>query len=174
MILISGPVQLRPPAGVTIVPCALQNRCGEAVMRPSSRATSLSRVQPSRIITSATVSPQKLKKTAARFSFELDPTPDILAEVGEKKGDRLLIGFAAETEHLVEEARRKLKTKKCDMIVANLVGREDTGFEADDNEVTLITRSANPVHIGPAPKREIADGILDQIPALRLATHSAV
>jgi phosphopantothenoylcysteine synthetase/decarboxylase len=60
------------------------------------------------------------------------------------------------------------------MVVANLVGRASVGFESDFNEVTLITRSADPMHIGPAPKREIANGILDQIPALRLATHSAV
>jgi phosphopantothenoylcysteine decarboxylase/phosphopantothenate--cysteine ligase len=115
-----------------------------------------------------------MKKTGARLSVELDPTPDILAEVGRKKGDRLLIGFAAETEHLTQEARRKLETKNCDMVVANLVGQEGTGFESDFNEVTLITRSADPVHIGPAPKREIADRILDQIPVLRLAANTAV
>ena len=76
-----------------------------------------------------------MKKTAARLSLELDPTPDILAELGRKKGDRLLIGFAAETENLEREARRKLETKNCDMIVANLVGGDDTGFESDQNEV---------------------------------------
>ena len=65
----------------------------------------------------------KIKKTATRMSLELDPTPDILAELGRKKGDRLLIGFAAETENLVEEARRKLVSKNCDMVVANLVGQ---------------------------------------------------
>src|SRR6185369_11045223 len=58
---------------------------------------------------------QKMKKTAARLSLELDPTPDILAELGRKKGDRLLVGFAAETENLAAEARRKLESKNCDM-----------------------------------------------------------
>ena len=72
------------------------------------------------------------------MSLELDPTPDILAELGQKKGDRLLIGFAAETENLVEEARRKLESKNCDMVVANLVGQEGTGFESDENEVILV------------------------------------
>ena len=65
---------------------------------------------------------QKMKKTAARMSLELDPTPDILAELGRKKGDRLLIGFAAETQNLPQEARRKLESKNCDMVVGNLVG----------------------------------------------------
>ena len=77
----------------------------------------------------AEVPKQKMKKTATRLSLELDPTPDILAEVGQKKGDRLLIGFAAETQNLIEEARRKLKTKNCDMVVGNLVSRDDIGFE---------------------------------------------
>ena len=68
---------------------------------------------------------QKVKKTAARISLELDPTPDILAELGRKKGDRLLIGFAAETQNLQQEARRKLESKNCDMVVGNLVGGAD-------------------------------------------------
>ena len=70
----------------------------------------------------AKVPDQKVKKTAARISLELDPTPDILAELGRKKGDRLLIGFAAETQNLQQEARRKLESKNCDMVVGNLVG----------------------------------------------------
>ena len=76
----------------------------------------------------ADVPRQKRKKTATRLSLELDPTPDILAELGQKKGDRLLVGFAAETENLIEEARRKMTTKKCDMVVANLVSGKGHGF----------------------------------------------
>jgi phosphopantothenoylcysteine decarboxylase/phosphopantothenate--cysteine ligase len=112
---------------------------------------------------------QKLKKTATRLSLELDPTPDILAEVGQRKGDRLLIGFAAETENLLEEARRKMNAKKCDMLVANLVNREGLGFESDQNEVEIISRSGQIVHAGPAGKKEIAERILDQVATLRLS-----
>ena len=115
---------------------------------------------------------QKLKKTAARLSLELDPTPDILAEVGQKKGDRLLIGFAAETDHLVEEARRKMQTKNCDMVVANFVGHEGTGFESDLNEVTMVTHGGETIHAGPAEKSEIAELILDQVLKLRLILHA--
>src|SRR6201994_5195295 len=86
----------------------------------------------------ANAATQKLKKSAMRLSLELDPTPDILNELGRKKGDRLLIGFAAETDRLEEEARRKLESKNCDMIVANKVGVAGTGFESDDNEVLLV------------------------------------
>jgi phosphopantothenoylcysteine decarboxylase/phosphopantothenate--cysteine ligase len=115
---------------------------------------------------------QKEKKTAARLSLELDPTPDILAELGKKKGDRLLIGFAAETDHLVAEARRKLETKNCDMVVANLVSRGGTGFDSDENEVTLVTRGGEAITVERAPKRVIARRIFDPVIKLRLVMHA--
>jgi phosphopantothenoylcysteine decarboxylase/phosphopantothenate--cysteine ligase len=106
------------------------------------------------------------------MTLELDPTPDILSELGRKKGDRLLIGFAAETENLQQEARRKLETKNCDMIVGNVVGRDETGFESDENEVTLILRTGETISVPRASKREIADRIFDQVLKLRLALHT--
>ena len=115
----------------------------------------------------------KIKKTAMRMSLELDPTPDILAELGRKKGDRLLIGFAAETENLVESARQKLESKNCDMVVANLVNQEATGFESDENEVVLVLCTGETIPLSRAPKREIADRIFDQVMKLRLALHAA-
>jgi phosphopantothenoylcysteine decarboxylase/phosphopantothenate--cysteine ligase len=115
---------------------------------------------------------QKIKKTAMRLSLELEPTPDILAAVGARKGDRLLVGFAAETENLLEEARRKMISKKCDMVVANLVSQEGLGFESDRNEVEILTRAGQIVHAGPADKKEIAARILDQVATLRLALHA--
>jgi phosphopantothenoylcysteine decarboxylase/phosphopantothenate--cysteine ligase len=107
------------------------------------------------------------------MSLELDPTPDILAEAGIKKGDRLLIGFAAETQNLVAEARRKLESKNCDMVVANLVGGENAGFEVDQNEVTIVTRTGAPVALPRASKRVIADQILDHALKLRLTLHAS-
>ena len=102
------------------------------------------------------------------MTLELEPTPDILAEVGTKKGNRLLIGFAAETGNLLEEARRKLTAKNCDMIVANLVSSGSaTGFESDDNEVLLVKRAGENVPLGRAPKRAIAARILDEAVKLR-------
>jgi phosphopantothenoylcysteine decarboxylase/phosphopantothenate--cysteine ligase len=121
----------------------------------------------------ASVPSRKIKKTAARMSLELDPTPDILAELGQKKGDRLLIGFAAETENLRQEARRKLQSKNCDMVVANLVGQEGAGFESDTNEVTLALATGETLAIPLASKRDIADRILDEALKLRLALHAA-
>jgi phosphopantothenoylcysteine decarboxylase/phosphopantothenate--cysteine ligase len=126
----------------------------------------------------AKVPPQKIKKTAARLSLELDPTPDILAELGRKKGDRLLVGFAAETENLQQESRRKLEAKNCDMVVGNLVGGagggsgEETGFDTDENEVLLAMRTGELVPVARASKRAVADRIFDEILKLRLSLYA--
>ena len=116
---------------------------------------------------------QKVKKTAARISLELDPTPDILAELGRKKGDFLLVGFAAETQNLVQEARRKLESKNCDMVVGNIVGGSELGFESDENEVVLSLRTGESIALPRASKRAIADRIFDEVLSLRLALHAA-
>ena len=173
MILILGPVHLKPPAGVTVVDVRTALEMRDAVMRHLNEASIIVKAAAVADYHVREISQHKLKKTAARLTLELDPTPDILAELGTRKGDRLLIGFAAETERLAEEARRKLITKNCDMVVANLVGKQGTGFDADNNEVLLVGRGSEIVHLGPAPKQEIANGILDRIPSLRLALHAA-
>src|SRR5882724_13467920 len=145
------------------------------------RSAVFSHLEPATIIIKAAavadfhlsrVPEQKVKKTAARFSLELDPTPDILYELGRKKGDRLLIGFAAETENLKAESRRKLGVKGADMIVGNMVGQESGGFESDENEVVLALRGGEFIELPRASKREIAEGILDQVLRLRLALHA--
>jgi phosphopantothenoylcysteine decarboxylase/phosphopantothenate--cysteine ligase len=110
---------------------------------------------------------EKIKKNRAPASIALDPVADILAELGRVKGGRLLIGFAAETENLLEYARRKLEEKNCDMLVANRVGVAGSGFESDTNEVLLVMRGGAVVEVPRAPKREVADAILGQMLRLR-------
>lgn len=173
VILISGPVQLSPPRNVQLVSVRTALEMRDAVMRNLPTSTIIVKAAAVADYYVAHVSEQKLKKTAARLSLELDPTPDILAEVGRHKGDRILVGFAAETQNLLEESRRKLTQKNCDMLVGNLVGHEGTGFESDDNEVEIITRSGRAVHAGPAAKHEIATRILDQLAMLRLELRAA-
>jgi phosphopantothenoylcysteine decarboxylase/phosphopantothenate--cysteine ligase len=167
VILVSGPVQLSPPRGVTVVPVRTANEMRTRVFEYLSRATIVIKAAAVADFHLANVPQQKMKKTAARLSLELDPTPDILAELGRNKQGRLLIGFAAETENLEREARRKLETKNCDMIVANLVGRDDVGFETDQNEVSLALRTGEFLNLPRASKRELADEILDQALSLR-------
>jgi phosphopantothenoylcysteine decarboxylase / phosphopantothenate---cysteine ligase len=171
--LVSGPVHLPAPRGVEMLHVRTADEMRDAVFAHLHEAGIVIKAAAVADFHLSKVPEQKVKKTAARISMELDPTPDILAELGRKKGDRLLIGFAAETQNLVQEARRKLETKNCDMVVGNLVGGADLGFESDQNEVTLVLRTGETIPISRASKREIADRILDQVMKLRLALHAA-
>ncbi len=173
VVLVSGPTQLTPPKGAKLVPVTTAVEMRDAVIENLEPATIIIKAAAVADYHLARVPDQKVKKTAARLSLDLDPTPDILAELGRKKGDRLLVGFAAETERLVEETRRKLKSKNCDMVVGNLVNQEGVGFDSDSNEVVVVTATGETVELARASKREIAGRILDEIIKLRLALHSA-
>jgi phosphopantothenoylcysteine decarboxylase / phosphopantothenate---cysteine ligase len=167
VILVSGPVNIEPPAGAEVVRVRTSQEMRDAVFAQLAPATVVVQCAAVADFRPSVESKHKIKKTAARVSLELEPTPDILAELGQKRGNRLLIGFAAETENLCESARRKLEAKDCDMVVANLVGQPGSGFEADANEVVLVLRSGEFVPLARASKREIADGILSEIVKLR-------
>jgi phosphopantothenoylcysteine decarboxylase/phosphopantothenate--cysteine ligase len=173
VILVSGPVQLAEPRGVRVVRVRTAAEMHDAVMAHLSEAGIIVKAAAVADYHLAQVPRHKIKKTAMRMSLDFDPTPDILAELGSKKGDRLLIGFAAETENLVESARRKLASKNCDMVVANLVNQDGTGFETDENEVVLVLSTGETIPLSRAPKREIAERIFDQVLKLRLAMHAA-
>jgi phosphopantothenoylcysteine decarboxylase/phosphopantothenate--cysteine ligase len=171
--LVSGPVSLTPPADVEVIRVRSAAEMRKAVMEHLDASTIIIKSAAVADYYRADAPKEKVKKTAARLSLELEPTPDILAEAGRQKGDRLLIGFAAETGNLIEEARRKLESKNCDMIVANLVSQEGVGFESDENEVVLVMRGGQTLPLKRAPKTEIAHRVLDQVVQLRLAAHSA-
>lgn len=173
VVLISGPVSLREPPGVKVVRVRTAVEMRNAVLEHLERASIIVKAAAVADYHLVVVPEQKMKKTAARLSLELDPTPDILAEVGQRKGDRLLAGFAAETGDLVAESRRKLVSKGCDMVVGNRVDRAGAGFEADDNEVTLVLRTGEVIPLPRAPKRELADRIFDELLKLRLGLDAA-
>jgi phosphopantothenoylcysteine decarboxylase / phosphopantothenate---cysteine ligase len=166
VILISGPVTLKPPARAEVVDVRTASEMRDAVFARLPQATIVVKCAAVADYRVANVSASKIKKTAARLSLELDPTPDILAELGRKKGGRLLIGFAAETENLKAEAQRKLESKNCDMIVANLA----SSIESDNSEVLLVMRTGETVSVPRSSKRAIAEKIFDQILNLRLLT----
>jgi phosphopantothenoylcysteine decarboxylase/phosphopantothenate--cysteine ligase len=173
VVLVSGPVNLADPQGnveVIHVRTALEMR--KAVLDNVDAATMIIKAAAVADYYRADAPKTKQKKTAARLSLDLDPTPDILAEVGKRKGDRLLVGFAAETDHLVEEARRKLDSKNCDMIVANLVSGEGIGFDSDENEVVLLLSTGESIPVTRAAKRQVAHRIFDEMIKLRLALHA--
>jgi phosphopantothenoylcysteine decarboxylase/phosphopantothenate--cysteine ligase len=125
-------------------------------------------------------SPEKIKKTESSLSLELERTTDILRAVAEARQDGLLvIGFAAETENVIQNAREKLSTKNLDAIVANDVSRDGAGFDSVTNEVTIISSDRNaPIHVPLMEKTSVADIILDEVVRLRSrvkpSSHSAV
>jgi phosphopantothenoylcysteine decarboxylase / phosphopantothenate---cysteine ligase len=173
VILVSGPVHLDPPKGAETIQVHTAVEMRAAVMEHLKEATMIVKAAAVADYHRVNAPSHKVKKTAARLSLELDPTPDILAELGRKKGDRLLVGFAAETENLVEEARRKLESKNCDMVVANLVSQEGSGFESDENEVVLVLRTGETIPVRRAAKSAIAHRIFDEMIRLRLVLHSS-
>jgi phosphopantothenoylcysteine decarboxylase/phosphopantothenate--cysteine ligase len=172
VVLISGPVYLAAPEGVELVQVQTALEMYHAVMSRLDEASIVIKAAAVADYYVADVPRQKVKKTPMRLSLQLEPTPDILAEIGQRKAGRLLIGFAAETENLAPEARRKLESKNCDMVVANLVSQDGIGFESEENEVLLVQRSGGNVRLAKAPKRVIADQVLDQALMLRLALHN--
>jgi len=173
VVLVSGPVSLATPRGVTLVPVHTALEMRQAVMEHLAEATIVIKAAAVADYHISNPSQEKMKKTAARLSLDLEPTPDILAELGTKKGDRLLIGFAAETGNLIEEAQRKMRQKNCDMVVGNLVSGTETGFESDENEVVLATRAGEIIPVERASKRLIAGRIFDEALRLRLALHAS-
>jgi len=172
VILVSGPVHLAAPDGVELVETETAREMHDAGMARVGKASIIIKAAAVADYHVANIPAQKVKKTAMRRSLELDPTPDILAEIGRVKKDQILIGFAAETQNMVDEAKRKLQSKNCDMVVANLVGQDGTGFESDENEVALVPSIGDIIRLSRAPKRVLAHQILDQILKLRLSLHA--
>jgi phosphopantothenoylcysteine decarboxylase/phosphopantothenate--cysteine ligase len=114
---------------------------------------------------------QKIKKSEESVTLTLERTPDVLTNVALARTNGLLVvGFAAETENVVENAREKLRAKKLDAIVANDVTRSDSGFDTTTNAITILTaRNTDPLELPALSKREAANRILDVVVSLRTA-----
>jgi len=167
VILISGPTRLDPPAGVTFVPVRSTEEMHRAVLEHFPRATTL--VMAAAVADYRPVAPhtKKMKRANGRLNLELESTPDILADVARGKGDRVIIGFAAETENVAEHARAKLESKQADLIVANDVTAEGAGFDHDTNIVTLFSRDGRDLALPKLSKSAVAQRILDEVLRLR-------
>jgi phosphopantothenoylcysteine decarboxylase/phosphopantothenate--cysteine ligase len=112
------------------------------------------------------IADRKLKKEAGVPELLLEPTPDILAELGERRKDQILVGFAAETDDLEAGGRAKLVSKHLDLAVVNRVGREGTGFGADANEAMILGSAGEPEPLRSWTKRELAAAVLDRVVAI--------
>ena len=167
VILVSGPTSLPAPAGIERVTVrsaedmarAVSERVGEAGVVVMAAAVADYRA--------ARVSPSKVKKTAGPLTLELVRTGDILRSLGQAKGERTLVGFAAETDHVIENARTKLREKNLDLIVANDVSREDAGFGTETNAAVLLDREGGEVPVPLGSKRALAEAIWDRVITLR-------
>jgi phosphopantothenoylcysteine decarboxylase/phosphopantothenate--cysteine ligase len=167
VILISGPTRLDPPQGVQFVPVRSTEEMHRAVLEHFPRAAAL--IMAAAVADYRPVAPQtkKMKRVNGRLNLELESTPDILADVARGKGDRVIIGFAAETENVAAHARAKLESKQADLIVANDVTAEGAGFDHDTNVITLHFRDGSETAFARMPKIDAAHRILDHLRALR-------
>ena len=166
--LVSGPTSLKPPVGVTLEKVKATEEMKQAVMRHRNECDVIIKAAAVLDYRPREKSVQKIKKESWTQSLDLVRTPDILAELGRTKGDSryLLVGFAAETEDLLANAREKLEKKNLDMIVANDVSRGDAGFETDTNLVRIIYRDGQIEELPMMTKHEVANHLLDRIKRL--------
>jgi phosphopantothenoylcysteine decarboxylase/phosphopantothenate--cysteine ligase len=172
VLLVSGPTAITPPgaAEVTRVESAEEMRNAVLTLLP----------QASIVIKTAAVSDYRPKIAAGQkikrkgpMTLELEATPDILKEISQRKQSQIVVGFAAETEDVLENARQKLTAKNLDGIVVNDVSREGVGFDSDRNAVTIITRD-EVVEVPETTKWEVAQRVLDQVVRIRQQRKSPV
>ncbi|MEP6820232.1 MAG: bifunctional phosphopantothenoylcysteine decarboxylase/phosphopantothenate--cysteine ligase CoaBC [bacterium] len=167
--VIAGATSTNPPHNVEIIRVNSAEEMHAAVMPQLPAASIFIGAAAVADYRPAKPSSEKIKKTDSSLSLELERTPDILREVADAKQEGLLvIGFAAETENLVANARAKLNTKNLDAIVANNVTQDGAGFDTATNEVTIISRDRKaPIHVPLMAKTSVADIILDEVVRLR-------
>ncbi len=165
--LVTGPSSLEPPYGVDTVPVVSAAEMRQAVLERFPACSIIVKAAAVADYRPAVRAEEKMKKTGETLALSLEKTGDILAELGRLKGERLLVGFAAETENLLENARQKLEGKNLDLIVANDLSQEGAGFDVDTNRVTLLYRDGHAEEIPLMGKGELADRLLDRIVALR-------
>lgn len=172
VVVISGRVALEPPAGCEIIPVTTAEDMHEAVLARLAEATIVVMAAAVADYRPARVETRKIKKQPGKaISIDLEPTPDILKAVGQRKGERLLIGFAAETEDVVANAKAKLQAKNCDFIVANPVGpgAGGAGLDSEENQGWILAATGETIELARSSKREMARRIIDHALALRPA-----
>jgi phosphopantothenoylcysteine decarboxylase / phosphopantothenate---cysteine ligase len=170
--LVTGPTTLAPPPGVKIVGVTTADEMARAITSTFGPATVVIMAAAVADYRPAAPLERKLKKDRTVRALDLEPTVDILRGLGVRKGRRLLVGFAAETHDLLPEARRKLRTKRLDMIVANDVTIPGAGFGADQNAVHLLDADGRDESIPLLPKEEVAERILDWVVERRRPTRA--
>jgi phosphopantothenoylcysteine decarboxylase / phosphopantothenate---cysteine ligase len=165
--LITGPVKLPVPAVDKVIAVRTAREMHKAVMDNFTDATIVIKAAAVADYRPAQFSKEKIKKDNKPLSLKLERNPDILAEIGKKKGKRFIVGFAMETQNLLANAREKLRKKNLDMIIANNLSDEDAGFQKDTNVITIINAQGKAEALPKMTKQEAADKILDRIRAFK-------
>ena len=158
--LVTAPVSLPDPAGVEVTHVETATQMKMAVAKAVTQADALIMAAAVADYQMKTIAKTKIKKASSSLTLELIRTPDILAEV---KGNFLRVGFAAESEDVVANARQKLEKKQLDLIAANDITDKDSGFDSETNKITLISRDGKTESLPLLTKREVADKILDRV-----------
>src|SRR5436190_7086095 len=161
VLLISGPTSLTVPNGAEVTRIESAEEMRQAVLNRLPQATVVIKTAAVSDYRPKFAATQKIKRKRA-MSLELEPTADILSELARQKTSQILVGFAAETENVLENARQKLASKSLDAIVVNDVSREGTGFDSDRNAVTIITHH-EVVEVPETSKWDVAQRVLDQV-----------
>ena len=167
--VVAGTTSVAPPSGVRVVRAISAEEMLQAVEKERENASVFIGAAAIADYRPVQRSDQKIKKSQDSITLTLEPTPDVLSQVAASRTNGMLvIGFAAETENVIANAREKLRSKKVDAIVANDVTRKDAGFDSPTNAITIITKDgAEPVELPVMSKSEAADRILDVIVRLR-------
>jgi phosphopantothenoylcysteine decarboxylase / phosphopantothenate---cysteine ligase len=165
--LISGPTTLEPPVGARLIPVTTAAEMRRAVLHEFPGCTAVIMAAAVTDYRPADFSSKKMKRGQGPIELRLEPNPDILKEIGAKKNGKLLVGFAAETDELVANAKKKLKDKNLDMIVANDVTGAGAGFDGDTNVATILDRGGGVRALPLMSKDELAEQIFDYLLALK-------
>jgi phosphopantothenoylcysteine decarboxylase/phosphopantothenate--cysteine ligase len=170
VLLVSGPTHIEPPAGVSLERAGTSDEMAETVMKRLDEASVVVMAAAVADYQAESVVAGKIKKANGGFTLRLKPTRDILVEIASRRhAGQILVGFAAETDNVVENAAAKLASKRVDLVVANDVTREGAGFDADTNIVTLLFPDGRQKHLEKASKLEIARQVLDEVAEMRKA-----
>ena len=163
VVLVSGPVALRAPWDVELVPVVSAAQMYDAVMQALPQADVVIKAAAVADYRPAQAAEQKIKKNSDQMSLELERNADILAAVGQNKGERVVVGFAAESEKLLEHAADKLRRKNLDMIVANDITASGAGFDVDTNIVNFIYADGRVEKLAQMSKDAVADNLLERV-----------
>jgi len=165
--LVSGPTALDPPSGARLIAVTTAAEMYDAVLKEFATCTAVVMAAAVTDYRPAAVAEQKIKRGKGPLELRLEPNPDILKALGQKRDGKVLIGFAAETEDLAANAEKKLRAKNLDLIVANNVAEAGSGFDGDTNIATIIDRTGAKRSLPLMSKDELADCIYDHFLALK-------